>query len=33
MGLETLAKARINVIEGEVSDAEEEVRELAPAAV
>ena len=33
MSLETLAKARINVIEGEVSDAEEAVRELVPAAV
>jgi len=33
MSLETLAKARINVIEGDVSDAEKEVRELVPAAV
>jgi len=33
MSLETLAKARINVIEGDVSVAEKEVRELVPAAV
>ncbi|NPV60893.1 MAG: IS256 family transposase [Actinobacteria bacterium] len=33
MSLETLAKARINVIEGDVTDAEKEVRELVPAAV
>ncbi|NPV60902.1 MAG: IS256 family transposase, partial [Actinobacteria bacterium] len=33
MSLETLAKARMGVIEGDVTDAEKEVRELVPAAV